>query len=108
MRRNKLDIFGKIDAIVEKHDATVLTDKPVSTDDFPKLTDVINKDAPVSFNLLASTTPFDGVSHSAHDIPEEHHIVFQIEKKMSKLFDQQQINLEKTIRQIIREELGKD
>jgi hypothetical protein len=36
------DIFGKIDAILEKRDREVLAERPISHDDFPTLTEVID------------------------------------------------------------------
>jgi hypothetical protein len=42
------DIFGKIDAILEKRDVEALMEKPVFNDDFPMLTEVIEAEPLVS------------------------------------------------------------
>lgn len=121
------DIFGKIDALLERRDADFVTDKTASSDDFPMLTEVISAgDDPVwnevdrrSRRQTADRRLADRRTLrrrlSSSSIPaapilekEFERLLSVLEHRLTTLFIGQQLPMEEAIRKIVREELAGD
>jgi hypothetical protein len=98
------EIFDKIDAIVEKHDAVVLTDKIPGSDDFPCLTEVIASElAEAQAAVIAAPL----LSDCSAETPGSENDDILLEHRLCALINQQFALFEERIRQIIREECAK-
>jgi len=127
MIENDQDIFGKIDAMLERRDADFVTDKSTSSDDFPMLTEVIAVgDDPVwkevdrrGGNQTADRRLADRRivqrRQSSSSIPavpmlneEFERLLSVLEHRLTALFVGQQLPMEEAIRKVVREELTGD
>jgi hypothetical protein len=127
MIENDQDIFGKIDAMLERRDADFVTDKSTSSDDFPMLTEVIA----VGDNSVWKGADRRGGSQtedrrladrrivqrrqSSTSIPavpmlneEYERLLSVLEHRLTTLFVGQQLPMEEAIRKVVREELTGD
>ncbi|MDP2786848.1 MAG: hypothetical protein Q8O79_02055 [Pseudomonadota bacterium] len=122
------DIIGKIDAMLGKRDADVLSDKSTLSDDFPMLTEVIEEAGDVAWKggdrrgagLASDGRRLSGrrieqrrQSHAADsNLPvindEVERLLAAMEHRLTDLFIRQQLRMEEALRKVIRDELGGD
>jgi hypothetical protein len=127
MIENDQDIFGKIDAMLERRDADFVTDKSTSTDDFPMLTEVIAVgEEPVWKGVNRRSGSHVGGRRladrrigqrrlSSSPIPavpiindEFERLLSVLEHRLTALLIGQQLPMEELIRRVVREELTGD
>jgi len=122
---NDNDIFSKIDAIRERRDAEVLSEKNITCDDFPTLTEVI--DADVEGVWKGQDRRISGHGKEGRRMGERRvkqrrllpvmetqieadavqtALFHAFESRLTELFVQQQLHIEDSLRKVIREELG--
>jgi hypothetical protein len=119
------DIFGKIDAMLERSDADFLTEKNTASDDFPVLTEVIeevrsavceepdetNSNLQVERRLAdrrvgqrRQSSPTD----QAASVPENEveRLLAEMEQRLTALFIGQQSQLDEVLRKAVRDALA--
>ena len=119
------DIFGKIDAMLERSDADFLTEKNTASDDFPVLTEVIeevrsavceepdgrNSSLQVERRLAdrrvgqrRQSSPID----QAASVPENEveRLLAEMEHRLTALFIGQQSQLDEALRKAVRDSLA--
>lgn len=108
------DLFVQIDALLGKRSSEALTEKIAEVDDFPMLTEIINVDDEKVVSSV-STNTFRGDRRQAErrtlkrrqselGVTDANELA-ALEQRMKNLIDLQREQLEKLIRQIIRDEL---
>lgn len=117
------DLFGKIDAILEKRDALVLTDNVRINDDFPVLNEVIVDVVRDASEPMALFDPVNTVLRERRlgerRSPVEESVVARSEnnnddprfsemyEKLNRALQRNMERLEEDLRRVIREELAK-
>lgn len=108
------DIFGKIDALLERRDADILGEKCAEDADIPRLTDVIEtSDSPatdggcsverryaVRRRPLATDLAFSGLTDE-----QLNKLFVTIEKHMIDIFSRHQLQIQADLLKVIRDEL---
>lgn len=126
MRDNEQELIGKIDAMLGKRDADVLSDKSALNDDFPRLTEVIDGGERVAWEggdrrcgdpsgddrrlsdrrLGQRRQARQTEANPAVSRDEAAHLLAVIEHKLTDLFISQQLRMEEAVRKVMREELA--
>ncbi|MCX7672249.1 MAG: hypothetical protein N2Z63_01415 [Thiobacillaceae bacterium] len=109
------DIFGKIDALVEKRAGFGLGAK-VGQDDFPVLTEVVEEAQDKGVRIerrqverrlgdRRQRSLVDATSNTGTNSASIEQIMQRLERKLEDLFIRQQMRLEESVRQAVRKEL---
>ncbi len=125
MISNDNDIFSKIDAMRERRDAEVLSEKNITGDDFPTLTDVVDadvegvwkgqdrrrgghgKEGRRTAERRVNQRRLQPVMETQFQADAVQTALFHaFESRLTELFVQQQLRIEEAVRIVIREELG--